>query len=303
MKRKRQSSGSSSGDYSSPTKKNKKKSPPKKALSNPFSSLVVDQPSPGFVLHRIESSDDWNSLFQESYFGDVRPAMLQVEVPFLVNSSGLMRKRTFSINHREFPKNDSSKVKMNPFAGFSDFQDVYYSKKAEKFDNESKRKKIALDDISGSQDVFAKDVLRVMKGTAYSKGLDSQSVGDRKRATVAGGLIMTSERMRNPLNPFNAHIELYKVKHRDHVNSSKPSLRKAFSPTSGTFVAARKDGAEKSRGLVDPGMIGQGINHQSMQDIFANYASKKPKHKDKTFEEWRNYKADKITALYPTQKK
>jgi len=56
---------------------------------------------------------------------------------------------------------------------------------------------------------------------------------------------MTAERTRKPINPLQAHIELYKVKH------GKQNLSDVFDVEEEPLTASQPDGAEKSRKSVN----------------------------------------------------
>lgn len=264
------------------------------------------KPSLGHESYEIESSKDWNKLFSNFYQAENRPAMARVNVPYL-NRKGESKDFEFSLSFSEAPKDKRSQVKLNPRFTTTGFQDIYYSKKNPKFikksnedssddDGEPKKKarsKIALDDFESVNDVkFAKSTLRFMKGTANELGLSTAKEHVEKRAAIAAGLIMTSERGRNPLNAIDASIELYKVKH------GKEKLSSIFDFDKGGFVAARSKGAEKSRKKVTPKSLEKKMVSGDMRDIFQSHAINKASHSTKVFEEWVNYKIEKLDKRF-----
>lgn len=275
--------------------------PKKPKVAPPFSTLPNRPPPPttGTETYKIKSSGDWHKWISDNYHADVRPATSIVSVRYKTATKP-KGDYLFGISNREEPKDDSNKVKLNPFLIHPKYDDIYYSKSHPKFIAKNKRQKVALDDISATHESgYSKDILRVLKGKAHSKGLES---AEPKRALLAGGLISTSERGRSLFNPINAHIELYKVKH------GKRKLEDVFHPTTGTFIAGRKGGAEASRKQVTNDFLSNAIQDKAMKKIYdtrvkATTGAKHAKHGSKSFEEWVGHKANKWQAYYPITKK
>ncbi len=255
-------------------------------------------PTLGYKQYAIAGPAGWTTLQKETFFAPIRPAMARVTLSY--SHGGKSATKEFDLNYREWSKKKPSQVKLNPFYKMDGVGHIYYAKDSAKY-KAAKKKKTALDDVpTKEQPAYAQDLLRVMKGTAHSKGLTSAHVDN---ALLGGSLIMTSERGRHLLNPYNAHIELYKIKHRKQIDkASRSKLSSTFHDTTGTFVAARAGGADTSRKLVDGTYLDSLMDDKAMKDIFKNYASKKPKYAKASFEEWREMKVKKMMALYPVKK-
>jgi hypothetical protein len=288
----------------------------------------VMTPSLGKARFDVSTSTDWDKLHKNTFLAPLRPASASVDfhstfqppAPKPKKAKASAKKNSdassgpsnaqalpppqarvfrFGLKNQEEPKDKPSQVRLNPFYKTKEAAGtIVYSRasvEASDSDDEGakKRKKFFLDEVDEKhQPAFAGDVLRVMKGTANSKGLRQPDEDQRTRALVAGTLIMTSERMRSPLNPHNAAIELYKVKH------GAGTLESAFHPETGTFVAAQSGGAAQSRKIVDEEHLAALMRDANMKRVFDNYASKKPKHKDKDFAAWTQYKWDKLTKRF-----
>lgn len=275
--------------------------PKKQKLPLPFSTLPSRPPPPttGTSTYKIKSSGDWHQWISDNYHADVRPATSFVSVRYKTATKP-KGNYLFGVSNREEPKDDSGRVKLNPFLIHPTYDDIYYSKSHPKFLKKNNRQKVALDNIPAtSEPGYSKDILRVLKGQAYTKGLESTHP---QRALLTGGLIATSERGRSLFNPINAHIELYKVKH------GTRKLEDVFHPTSGTFIAGRRGGAEASRKQVTNDFLVNSIQDKAMKKIYdtrvkAPTGAKHAKHGSKSFEEWVGHKANKWQAYYPITKK
>jgi hypothetical protein len=267
-----------------------------------------EKPDPSTMTTQIEGIDDWNKLTREIVKPEnYRPASMEVKVPWKMSTSSKKAKTADKSKKRKIGETYKMELKAGEWPGTQMLN--YFAKANKKMfryaaDRPDKKDKVGLDKVENEK-TYAKNVLRVMKGKAHSKGLEMASEEDREKSLFAGSLISTSERYRSLKAPVNAYVEHYKVHH------GVQELKNIYHPTKGTFIPARvgtslnlkskkftgPGGAKQIRDM-PPEILMKAFKDRHMKTIWNEYAKKKEGQQSDTFDEWSDRKRHKALTYW-----